>query len=159
MLSDTLYNCSTGSGVTALACGWSAPKRPRCPCQARMYSDGQAWARKPSPPAPPLILCQLTRGKTILKPKKPVGEVFPAWGVSNTQKAAGTLTQGAEQDISGTLLSLSIFSVPLGAYFKNSALITQTLLKPTESGMPHQLHSGGTSLLSSSRDFSERYSF
>lgn len=93
------------------------------------------------------------------KKTTPAGEVLAAWGVSHTQEAAGTLMQGADQDIPGTLLSLSIFSVPPGAYFKNSALITQALLKPTQPGMSHQLHSGGTSLLSSSRDFSERYSF
>lgn len=50
--------------------------------------------------------------------------------------------------------TLKQFSSPI-----SSSLITQTLLEPTEAGMPHQLHSGGTSLLSSSSDFSERYSF
>lgn len=66
------------------------------------------------------VLCQSSpRGKTIPKPKKYAGEVFPVQGVSDTQEAAGTLMQGVEWDVSGTFLSLSIYSIPLGVYFKN----------------------------------------
>lgn len=42
-------------------------------------------------------------------------------GISDTQEAVGTLMCGVELDISGTLLSPSIYSIPLGVYFKNQS--------------------------------------